>query len=149
MLRSIFSHDLSLEHVLDFFDVCLLRCFWPGLFYKHSANALSGLLGDGQGGLNIMGIVSKMTSNGGLSNIVGSWLGDGENDGIQTRQLQELLGNDALSSFSQSLGQTQERATEGLGNMLPQLIDKSSSGGNLFSNDSGFDNAFDLAKKLF
>jgi uncharacterized protein YidB (DUF937 family) len=115
----------------------------------NTSNALSGLLGDGQGGLNIMGIVSKMNSNSGLSNIVGSWLGDGENGGIQTGQLQQLFGNDALSSFSKSLGQTQERATEGLGNMLPQLIDKSSSGGNLFSNDSGFDNAFDLAKKLF
>lgn len=115
----------------------------------NASNALSGLLGDGQGGLNIMDIVSKMTSNGGLSSIVGSWLGDGENDGIQAGQLQELFGNNALSSFSQSLGQTQERATEGLGNMLPQLIDKSSSGGNLFSNDGGFDNAFDLEKKLF
>lgn len=115
----------------------------------NASNALSGLLGDGQGGLNIMDIVSKMTSNGGLSSIVGSWLGDGENDGIQDGQLQELFGNNALSSFSQSLGQTQERATEGLGNMLPQLIDKSSSGGNLLSNSGGLDNAFDLAKKLF
>lgn len=115
----------------------------------NASKALSGLLGDGQGGLNIMDIVSKMTSNGGLSSIVGSWLGDGENDGIQAGQLQELFGNNALSSFSQSLGQTQERATEGLGNMLPELIDKSSSGGNLLSNGSGFENAFDLAKKLF
>jgi len=115
----------------------------------NASNALSGLLGDGQGGLNIMDIVGKMTSNGGLSSIVGSWLGDGENDGIQAGQLQELFGNNALSSFSQSLGQTQERATEGLGNMLPELIDKSSSGGNLLSNGSGFENAFDLAKKLF
>lgn len=114
-----------------------------------ASNALSGLLGDGQGGLNIMDIVSKMTSNGGLSAIVGSWLGDGENDGIQAGQLQELFGNNALSSFSQSLGQTQEKATEGLGNILPQLIDKSSSGGNLLSNSGGLDNAFDLAKKLF
>lgn len=115
----------------------------------NASNALSGLLGDGQGGLNIMDIVSKMTSNGGLSSIVGSWLGDGENDGIQAGQLQELFGNNALSSFSQSLGQTQEKATEGLGNILPQLIDKSSSGGNLLSNSGGLDNAFDLAKKLF
>lgn len=114
-----------------------------------ASNALSGLLGDGQGGLNIMDIVSKMTSNGGLSAIVGSWLGDGENDGIQAGQLRELFGNNALSSFSQSLGQTQEKATEGLGNILPQLIDKSSSGGNLLSNSGGLDNAFDLAKKLF
>jgi len=128
----------------------LLTNYFKGDVSSDSAsNALSGLLGDGQGGLNIMDIVSKMTSNGGLSSIVGSWLGDGENDGIQAGQLQELFGNNALSSFSQSLGQTQERATEGLGNMLPQLIDKSSSGGNLFSNDGGFDNAFDLAKKLF
>ena len=116
---------------------------------NEASNALSGLLGDGQGGLNIMDVVSKMTSNGSLSSIVGSWLGDGENDGIQVGQLQELFGNGALSSFSQSLGQTQEKATEGLSSMLPQLIDKTSAGGNLLSNDSGFENAFDLAKKLF
>ena len=49
---------------------------------NEASNALSGLLGDGQGGLNIMDVVSKMTSNGSLSSIVGSWLGDGENDGL-------------------------------------------------------------------
>lgn len=128
----------------------LLTNYFKGDVSSNDAsNALSGLLGDGQGGLNIMDVVSKMTSNGGLSGIVGSWLGDGANDGIQTGQLQELFGNDALSSFSQSLGQTKEKATEGLGSMLPQLIDKSSAGGNLLSNEGGFENAFDLAKKLF
>lgn len=116
---------------------------------SNAENALGNLLGDGQGGINIAEIVGKMASNGNLSDLVGSWLGDGANKNIQSNQLQDLFGSDALSSFSQSLGQSKEKASEGLESMLPKLIDQNSSGGDLLSSVGGLQGAFDIAKKLF
>ncbi|WP_240500276.1 hypothetical protein [Halioglobus japonicus] len=42
-------------------------------------SALSTLLGDGQGNVDLAGLASKMASSGELGNIVNSWLGDGAN----------------------------------------------------------------------
>jgi uncharacterized protein YidB (DUF937 family) len=116
---------------------------------SHAESAVSGLFGDGQGGINIADIVSKMVSSGSLSGIVDSWLGDGANEGIQKGQLQELFGNDKLSTFSQALGQAPEKAAEGLGSILSQLIDTNSSGGSLLSNIGGLQGALDIGKKFF
>ncbi len=111
-------------------------------------NALSSLLGDGQGGLDIGGIMSKMGGSG-LAALAGSWLGDGSNDGISTSQLSELFDGDKLAVFSQNLGVGQDQASEGLAGMLPNLIDQQSSGGNLLSSVGGLGGALGMAKKLF
>ncbi|MFT6956667.1 MAG: hypothetical protein ACJAYC_001673 [Halieaceae bacterium] len=44
-------------------------------------SALSGLLGDGQGGIDLGAIAAKMASSGELSSVVSSWLGDGASSG--------------------------------------------------------------------
>ena len=128
----------------------LLTDYFKGDVSNNNAeNALSKLLGDGRGGINIADIVGKMAKNGNLSDLVGSWLGDGANMNIQGDQLLELFGSDALASFSQTLGQSKEKASEGLGNILPKLIDQNSSSGDLLSSIGGFQGALGLAKKLF
>lgn len=128
----------------------LLTDYFKGDVSSNDAkNAITGLLGDGQGGINIADLVSKMMSNSNLSGLVGSWLGDGENNKIQAGQVKELFSGDALSSFSQSLGQSEEKATEGLSSMLSQLIDKNSSGGDLSSGITSLGGALNFAKKLF
>ena len=42
-------------------------------------SALSSLIGDGQGGIDLAGLVSKMSQNGDLGAVLSSWLGDGAN----------------------------------------------------------------------
>lgn len=112
-------------------------------------NALSGLLGDGSGGIDIAGLASKFASSGGLKDIVGSWLGDGANSSINPAQLMEMFGGDKLSSFASNLGVDQEQATSGLSEVLPNLMDKASSGGNILESVGGLSGALDFAKKLF
>lgn len=120
-----------------------------GVSEQNAGNALQGLLGDSGGGLDIAGLVSKFASSGSLGDVVGSWLGDGDNKGIDTSQLLEMFGGDKLSAFAGALGVDQESATQGLGDVLPNLIDKSSSGGSMLESVGGLSGALNMAKKLF
>lgn len=115
----------------------------------NAQSALSGLIGDGKGGLDLGSIVSKMSSGGALSGLVGSWLGDGENAGIDASQIMDIFGGDKISSFAQNLGVDQDQATTGLADVLPQIMDKGSSGGNLLDSVGGLGGLAGLAKKFF
>ncbi|MFV0477340.1 MAG: YidB family protein [Parahaliea sp.] len=111
--------------------------------------ALDKLLGDGNGNIDIAALVSQMTQNGGLSSIVNSWLGDGSNSPISTDAIQSLFGEGKLSEFASSLGTDTGTAIDGLSGMLPQLVDKASSGGNLLDSVGGVGGLMDAASSLF
>ena len=109
-------------------------------------NALSGLLGGDDGNdsdLDLGNIVSKL-SGGGIGGALESWLGDGDNDDVSESDITNALGADKVSAFAQQLGLDEGSAASGLKDLLPQLIDKNSSGGNLLSGALG-----GLAKNLF
>ena len=115
------------------------------------SDALSGLLGGNSGGgFDIGSIVSGMMSNGGgLESIVGSWLGDGDNEAISGGQIKDILGGDKISEFASKIGVDEETAADTLAEAVPQMVDKSSSGGSLLDAVGGLDGALNLAKKFF
>jgi len=100
-------------------------------------SALSKLLGDGQGNIDLAGLASKMASSGELGSLVSSWLGDGANSAISADSILGLLGENQVSGFASSLGVDTGSAATGLADILPQLIDKSSSGGSLLESAGG------------
>ncbi|MDO6459960.1 YidB family protein [Granulosicoccaceae sp. 1_MG-2023] len=111
--------------------------------------ALSGLIGGGDGNLDLAGIVSKMQGNGGdLSGMLSSWLGDGENAPISASQVTELFGSDKVADFASQLNLDQDTAAEKLSEALPEIVDKSSSGGSLLDSVGGLSGALDMAKKF-
>ena len=110
--------------------------------------ALSGLLGDSEGNLDIGNIVSQMSS-GGLTSMLGSWLGDGDNDSISIDQIKDMFGSDKISAFASSLGVSEDEASESLADAVPQMVDQASSGGSLLDSIGGVSGAIDLAKKFF
>ena len=116
---------------------------------ENASSALSELAGDGKGGIDLGDIVGKMTSSGGLGSIVQSWLGDGDNDDIEPSQLTEMFDGEKISKFAQALGVSQDDAASGLSQLLPRLIDKSSSGGSLLDSVGGIGGAMNMAKGLF
>jgi len=71
------------------------------------SDALSGLLSNEEGGLDLGNIMSALTgdSEGGLASIVSSWIGSGENEAIDGSTLTNLLGSDAISGFAEKLEQ--------------------------------------------
>ncbi len=119
-----------------------------GLNLKDISSALSGLMGGSEGGINLSNLLSGMQS-GGLASMAASWLGDGDNEGISPTQVKELLGQDKIDEFSTKLGVDQENALSGLAAALPNVIDKSSSGGSLLDSIGGLSGLAGLAGKLF
>lgn len=98
-----------------------------GLSVDDIAKALDGLVGNGQGGVNLVPFVSGLAENG-LGAIVGSWLGQGENKSISTEDITTLLGPDKVSEFASSLGLSKEGAENALADVIPQVVDKATSG---------------------
>ncbi|MDQ7083915.1 MAG: YidB family protein [Sulfurovum sp.] len=89
--------------------------------------SLLDLLGDGQGGLNLIPFVTGLSGNG-LAEIAGSWLGNGENMPISATQMTDLFGTEKISEFASHLGVSVESATEALTDALPQVIDRFTAG---------------------
>ena len=98
-----------------------------GLNVDDIAKALDGLVGNGQGGVNLVTFVSGLGANG-LGAIVGSWLGQGENKSISTEDITTLLGSDKVSEFASNLGLSEESAQNALAEVIPQVVDKATSG---------------------
>jgi len=104
-----------------------------GLDSSTITDALSGLMSNEDGGFDLGDIVSSVTNSeeGGIGSIVSSWLGDGENASVDSSQLTELFGSDKISAFAEKLGVDSETALSGLSDAIPNIVDKSSEGGNL------------------
>ncbi len=98
-----------------------------GLNVDDITKALDGLVGDGQGGVNLVTFVSGLGANG-LGAIVGSWLGQGENKSISSEDITTLLGSEKVSAFASSLGLSEESAQSALAEVIPQVVDKATSG---------------------
>lgn len=127
----------------------LVKQFGGKVSEGNALQALSGLMGNGEGGLDISGIIGQMNQSGGLASLAKSWLGDGANSAINPAQIMDIFGQEKISRFSETLAVGTEEATSGLSNVLPSLIDKSSSGGNLLESAGGLGGALNMAKKLF
>jgi uncharacterized protein YidB (DUF937 family) len=100
-------------------------------------SALSGLLGDGKGGIDLASLTSKMASNGDIGGLVSSWLGDGANSAISADSIMSLFGEGEVSSFASKLGTDSASAAGGLADVLPQLVDQASQGGALLESVGG------------
>lgn len=111
-------------------------------------SALSGLLGDGSGSIDLAGLAAKMTANGDLADVLSSWLGDGANAGITADSVMGLLGEGAVADFASKLGTDGSTAAASLADVLPQIMDKASSGGSLLESAGGLDGLLGAAKSL-
>ncbi|WP_020208047.1 YidB family protein [Gilvimarinus chinensis] len=120
-----------------------------GLDLSSVMTGLQQLLPTEGGDLDIPALVQKFTgSGGGLAAMASSWLGDGANQSFSAADVMGLLGQDKVSQFADQVGVDSQTAASGLSDMIPQLIDKASSGGDLLSNMAG-PGAASLLGKLF
>ncbi|MEO8232040.1 MAG: YidB family protein [Ignavibacteriota bacterium] len=83
-------------------------------------STVMGLLG-GQGGLQ--NLISQFDSKG-LGDVVGSWVGTGQNKSISADQINNVLGSDALSGIASKLGLSVGDLSGQLSNLLPDVVDK-------------------------
>lgn len=117
------------------------------------AQALDHLLGDGQGGLNLVTFVGRLSQNG-LGEIVGSWLGNGENKPISIEEITTLLGSEKVAAFASELGLSQESAAGALADVIPQVVDLATRGEStimdeMLANTGGPNGAMEMLGKMF
>ena len=79
------------------------------------------LVNDPQHG-GLQGLIQSFEQ-GGLGEIVNSWVSKGENLLISAEQIQSVLGGSSLGNIASQLGMNSEEASGSLASMLPQLID--------------------------
>jgi len=124
-----------------------------GLDTDAITSALSKLIGNGDGSLDLAALVGGLSQNG-LGEIVGSWLGNGENKSISMDQITDLLGSDKVSEFASELNISEESAKGALADSLPQVVDQATSGEGTIMDEmlaqvGGPQGAMDMLSKMF
>ncbi len=77
--------------------------------------------GEVLGGLG--GLVNKLKQ-GGLGDVVNSWVGSGQNQPVSPGQLGSALGPNIMKTVSQMTGISEDDLTKQLSQVLPGLVDK-------------------------
>jgi uncharacterized protein YidB (DUF937 family) len=94
------------------------------------ASALKNLLGGSDGKIDLGDLVNLFKSSG-LAGLAESWLGDGANQNVSAEQVREAIGGDKIKKMADQIGSEENALLDGLKDVIPQLIDKASSGGSL------------------
>ncbi|AYZ65414.1 DUF937 domain-containing protein [Burkholderia multivorans] len=78
------------------------------------------------GGLN--GLIEKFKA-GGAGDIIGSWVGTGENQPISADTLQNVLGSDAIGALASKFGVDPAQASGLLAQVLPHVVNHATPNG--------------------
>jgi uncharacterized protein YidB (DUF937 family) len=73
--------------------------------------------------------LQSMFQQGGLGNVVSSWIGSGQNLPVSASQLQNVLHGGALQQAAQQAGMDPSQLTGMMSSLLPHLVDKLSPNG--------------------
>lgn len=84
------------------------------------------------GGLT--GLADKFNERG-LGDILSSWVSQGENLPVSPEQISHVLGTDQIQQIAEKLGISSEEASNGLAELLPQIVDRLTPGGSLPTGD--------------
>jgi uncharacterized protein YidB (DUF937 family) len=81
-----------------------------------------------QGGVEVL---LQKFQQGGLGQVLNTWIGSGNNQSIDGGEIQNALGQDQLQSLADKLGTDVNGASGTLAALLPQVIDKLSPQGHI------------------
>ena len=81
----------------------------------------------------LQGILAKFQQ-AGYGQQAQSWVGTGPNLPIDPRILQQVLGQGQFGQIAQQLGMSQDQASEGIAQMLPQVVDQMTPAGQVPEN---------------
>jgi uncharacterized protein YidB (DUF937 family) len=114
---------------------------------QSASSALTSLLGgDGKGGVDLAGLVTKMSQEGGLADTLQTWLGDGSNAPINSDTVRSLLGDARVAEFASKLNVDLDAAAGSLSDLIPKMVDQASTGGELRDSAGGLGGLLDVAK---
>lgn len=112
-------------------------------------DALSGLISNEEGGLDLSNILSSL-QDGDIGSIISSWIGSGENAPVDGSTLSSILGSEQISIFAEKLGIDADTAAENLSDVVPNMVDKATGdGSSILDSLGGLDGIMDMANKFF
>lgn len=95
-------------------------------------SVLGGMLGGGQSGAaGNLGALLEQFQKAGLGQQAASWVATGENQPISAADVGKVFDSDKLAQIAQQAGVSQSDASAGLAQLLPQLVDQLTPGGEL------------------
>ena len=77
-----------------------------------------------QGGAGGLGGLAEKFQQAGMGDVLGSWIGTGQNQPISGDQLSNVLGSDALAGIAAQLGLQPQEAAGQLAQVLPGVVDQ-------------------------
>jgi uncharacterized protein YidB (DUF937 family) len=97
----------------------------------------------------VQGLMAKLSSNG-LGQQVQSWVGTGDNKPVSGPQVAQALDTDSLNKMAQETGTTPEKVSEKVAQVLPQVVDKATPGGQVpKQGDDPLSKGLDALKGMF
>lgn len=91
-------------------------------------NAVVAMLSNGQhaqgGGVGGLSDLIARFGQHGLGDVIGSWIGTGQNQPISAGQVSSVLGEGGLAQIAQQLGLTHDQAAEQVSKVLPEAVDR-------------------------
>jgi uncharacterized protein YidB (DUF937 family) len=71
----------------------------------------------------VEGLIAKFQA-GGLSDVVSSWVGTGQNLPVSATQVTQVLGDSTINTVASSMGVDPSHASSSIASMLPELINQ-------------------------
>ncbi|OQS34394.1 hypothetical protein B0T39_19630 [Chromobacterium haemolyticum] len=112
-------------------------------------DSLSGLLSGGAEGGAGGALQALLQQQGGLGELVSSWVGQGGNLPVSAEQIQQVLGSEQLSGLAEKFGLEQGQLSQLVAEHLPGLVDKLTPNGQLPQGEDLLSQGTDLLKGLF
>jgi|SRR6185369_8286778 uncharacterized protein YidB (DUF937 family) len=103
-------------------------------------DALGAMLTNPQTG-GLQGLVDAFQQ-GGLGNVVSSWIGTGANLPVSAEQLQAVLGSERLQAIAASIGLDPQQVSAQLAQLLPQVVDRLTPDGAIPDSRGALDSLF-------
>jgi len=85
---------------------------------------LGGVLAGGAGGAGGLGSLLEQFQRAGFGEQVSSWVGGGQNLPISPAAIAQVFGGEALTQVAQQAGGGEAEASEGLSQLLPEVVDR-------------------------
>ena len=85
----------------------------------------------------------------GLAEQAASWVSTGSNLPVNAEQIGAALGNSDLGALAAKFGLSTDQVSGGLADLLPQVIDKLTPGGQVENNNPSLDNLAGMLGGLF
>jgi uncharacterized protein YidB (DUF937 family) len=92
--------------------------------------------GGGQGGMGGLGALLEQLQRTGYGDQASSWVGTGQNLPISPEAMEQVFGRGGLAAIARQAGVTEADASRGLSELLPEVVDRVTPGGEVPDFDS-------------